>query len=154
MAGNNDGGRDTLPSTITDEDDGSTTPPDGTTNGGTEVLDPAGFDDYAIDAAPSPEIPGVWEFGVRPPGDSSSSLRFEWDFGDGQIYIGATQQHLFRASGTQTVTVRGFDSRNRLVLVLSLDVEIPPPSLPPTAHHAAIPLGTDGLRPGRRPQRR
>ncbi len=91
-----------------------------------------GNDDYQLIASLLDDG-GKWQFTVKPrrPG-TTDSLRFEWDFGDNRVYTGAQQTYSFQESGWHRVTVIGLDSRDTLVFVLTLDVEIPHCNQPPT----------------------
>lgn len=128
------GGRGTLPGTVIDDDNDNDNTPDDNANdngGGGTVVD--GAENYAINAVPDPSTPGKWTFEVQSRRNTNTDLRFVWDFGDGQTYTGTVQTHLFSTPGTHHVVVRAFTANNALAFILTLDVEIPAPGLPPVA---------------------
>ena len=116
--------RPTLSSTVTDGDVG----------------------DYVIDAS-AQEGSSKWTFKVaRAGGPASEDLRFEWNFGDGGIYVGSSQSITFTEPGLHRVTVRAYDKRDKLAFTLTLDVEISLVNAPPVAdagaNLTAIPNGS------------
>ncbi len=69
---------------------------------------------------------GEWQFTVRSGRAvaTQNSLRFVWDFGDGQDYEGVEQAYQFTQNGTHTVTVTAYRLNNSVAFVLRLNIEV------------------------------
>ncbi len=86
-------------------------------------------DSYEI-VARQAEEPKTWTFELRERQSitNAPSLRFRWDFGDGQAAEGTRQTHTYAEPGSYHIVVRGIDARGSVVLMLTLTIEIPPPN--------------------------
>ncbi len=119
-------------------DDTSDTNPDSTLGSNTDIIGAAdaGSDDedLSLVAKMDDSMVGLWQIEVASKRRSSlSDFRYEWDFGSGEIFYGATQRRVFSSAGMYTIVVRVFDGFNNVVATLSLEVDVTAPGEPPEA---------------------
>lgn len=90
-------------------------------------------EDFELVALPT-EVPGKWNFAMRPRRPIASPPIFEWDFGDGQRFLGPEQTHTFAEAGAHLVTVRALDNTGIVLFVLTLEVNVPAVNRTPLAN--------------------
>ncbi len=91
-------------------------------------------DDYFIVSTEDATQPGLRLFEVVSKRTQvSNNLRFEWDFGTGELFTGTTHSRQFSDPGLYLVVVTAYDINDSPVFTLSLEVDIPAIGSPPTA---------------------